>query len=203
MKESYAELNVDENVVSGSDTSKKCHIPGEEGVFIFVLLDMVIFALLFGSFLFERLKNKVPYVESQAHLSVDLGIINTLVLLTSSWFIVMAIKALQVGRKNLSLIFITITMSCGTLFSGIKITEYYDKASVGMTLLTNDFFMFYFIITGMHFIHVIVGTIALLVVFFRIRSNTSGVYTLESVATYWHMVDLLWIIIFPLLYVMR
>jgi len=84
--------------------------------------------------------------------------------------------------------------------------EYMAKFDAGISMLTNDFFMYYFIMTGMHLGHAVVGNVILAVLWFKSRSGSasSGNLTVyESGATYWHMVDLLWVIIFGLFYVMR
>lgn len=179
------------------------HAPGEEGVFILVLMDMMLFMIIFGSYFYERAKNPEIFTQSQSSLSVSAGIFNTLILLTSSWFIVLAIRSLTRLNRRACMAFILLTLACSFAFSISKFLEYKEKLSAGITMLTNDFFMFYYMITGLHFMHVLIGSIVLIVMLFRIKNGSSGVHGLESSATFWHMVDLLWIIIFPLLYIMR
>ena len=186
-----------------SRTIKEQRVPGEEGVFIFVIIDMLVFAALFSSYVYERLKDTELYVQSQTYLSVNTGTFNTLVLLSSSWFLIVAIRALENQRRRLCLLFLALTMMCGMIFGISKGLEYKAKIAADISMFTNDFFMFYFIMTGLHFVHVAIGGIVLLVMFIKIRNKRAGVYGLESAATYWHMVDLLWIMIFPLLYIMR
>lgn len=177
--------------------------PGEEGVFILVLMDMMLFMIIFCSYFYERAKNPDSFTQSQSLLSVSAGIFNTLILLTSSWFIVLAIRSLSRLNRRTCMMFILLTLACSLAFSISKILEYKEKLSAGISMLTNDFFMFYYMITGLHFMHVLIGSIVLIVMLFRIKNGSSGVHGLESSATFWHMVDLLWIIIFPLLYIMR
>ncbi|AMZ71299.1 MULTISPECIES: cytochrome c oxidase subunit 3 family protein [Pseudomonas] len=179
------------------------HAPGEEGVFILVLMDMMLFMIIFCSYFYERAKNPDSFIQSQSSLSVNAGIFNTLILLTSSWFIVLAIRSLSKLNRRTCMVFILLTLACSLAFTISKFLEYKEKLSTGITMLTNDFFMFYYMITGLHFMHVLIGSIILIVMFFRIKNGSSGVHGLESSATFWHMVDLLWIIIFPLLYIMR
>ncbi|USA42619.1 cytochrome c oxidase subunit 3 [Spongiibacter taiwanensis] len=183
--------------------SNKTTIPGEQGVFIFVLVDIMVFFWLFVSYLFERLKDPALYNASQTLLSFEVGTANTLILLTSSWLVVLSIKALARGKRPTALFFLAATITLGCLFGAAKLVEYHDKLSVGITMKTNDFFMFYYMMTGLHFVHTVIGIIVLCTLFFRIRTGRSGLFGLESAATYWHMVDLLWIFIFPLLYVLR
>lgn len=183
--------------------SQSNQIPGEEGVFIFVLIDMMVFAVLFASYAFERKKNIELFNQSQELLSVGIGTVNTLILLTSSWFIVLSIRALQRQRRRAALVFLALTLFTGFMFIVSKGFEYQDKFAAGVSMLTNDYYMFYFMMTGLHLVHVCIGMIALGILFTKIKNGTAGEHALESGATYWHMVDLLWIFIFPLLYVFR
>jgi nitric oxide reductase NorE protein len=87
-----------------------------------------------------------------------------------------------------------------------KAIEYTQKLEAGITLLTNDFFMYYFTMTGIHLVHVVAGNVVLAVLWFKARARTfdpANPVGLEIGATYWHMVDLLWIMLFPLLYLVR
>lgn len=182
------------------------YIPGDQGIFLFVLADMSMFGLFFSSFVYERLKNISLFNSSQALLDSNLGAFNTLVLLTSSWFVVLAIKSIKHGKESYSSWFILLAFISGAIFVAVKFYEYGAKFSAGISMLTNDFFMFYFILTGIHFIHVIAGMIVLVVLWCNARKglyHNDSLKGLESGATYWHMVDLLWIMIFPLLYLMR
>ena len=185
--------------------TKTARIPGDSGVFLFVLADMSMFGLFFLSFIYERSKNVPLFNESRLALDVNLGAINTIILLTASWFVVVAVQAAKRGKLNYVAPFLFLGFVCGAVFGGIKIYEYADKIQSGISMMSNDFFMFYFILTGIHFIHVIAGMVILAVLWHNARhkryhgENCKG---LESGATYWHMVDLLWIIIFPVLYML-
>ena len=185
---------------------KSKYIPGDQGVFLFVLADMSMFGLFFSSFVYERLKNVSLFNSSQEALDSNLGAINTLVLLTSSWFVVLAVQAIKRDKISCAPKFLLLAFFCGGVFVAIKFYEYGAKFKAGISMLTNDFYMFYFVLTGIHFIHVIAGMIVLIIIW---RNAGKGQYKstsrrgLESGATYWHMVDLLWIMIFPLLYLMR
>src|ERR1700681_3494685 len=181
-------------------------LPGEEGVWVFIAADMVLFGVLFFSFIFERSKNVDLFNHSRQMLDLNYGGVNTLILVTSSWFVVLAVDAAK--RKKVRQVphFIALAVLLGTAFSVLKVMEYRDKLSAGISMLTNDFYMFYFTLTGIHFLHVVAGTILLVIIWTRARK---GAYTsgncvgLESSASYWHMVDLLWIVLFPLLYLIR
>ncbi len=164
------------------------------------------FAAFFTSFLFERGKQRGVFEQSRQLLNADFGGINTLILLTSSWLVVLAVKAARTHQTRWVPHLLGLAMLCGVAFGGVKIAEYTEKFEHGLSMLTNDFFMFYFVLTVIHFLHVIAGTVVLGIV----RHNAqAGAYSgerctgLESAATYWHMVDLIWILLFPLLYLLR
>lgn len=181
-------------------------LPGVEGVWAFVFADMTVFAVMFASFMIDRHENPALFEASRQALSLDFGAVNTLILLTSSMFVVLAIDALKHAHPRLAPVFFALALTCGLAFIVSKTLEYMAKFDAGISMLTNDFFMYYFIMTGMHLGHVAVGNLILAVLWFKSRSGSasSGDLTVyESGATYWHMVDLLWICLFPLLYLVR
>ncbi|MGQ0622473.1 MAG: cytochrome c oxidase subunit 3 [Panacagrimonas sp.] len=180
-------------------------LPGVEGVWVFVFADMAVFAVMFGCFMWDRHQNLVLFEASRQALSLNFGGINTLILLTSSMLVVLAIDALKYGRTRLAPGFLALAMVCGIAFIVSKVFEYSEKFDAGLSMLSNDFFMYYFIMTGMHLGHVVVGTVILAVMWFKSRSVQIGASLTgyESGATYWHMVDLLWVCLFPLLYLVR
>jgi nitric oxide reductase NorE protein len=177
--------------------------PGTDGVWTFVFIDMLIFLMMFIAFMSERLRHVDLYSASQLRLNDIFGLANTLILLTSSWMVVAAIQAARakdVGRVRW---FLGWAWLLGLAFSVDKFAEYYLKIHAGITPATNSFFSFYFFITIVHFLHVIAG------MFFiaycrgeaRLRVGTDRyVIGLENVGLFWHFVDVLWIFIFPLLY---
>jgi len=187
-------------------SSVSAKLPGKEGLWFFIAFDMSIFLLFFLSYMHERSKNVDLFNQAQSTLNISIGGINTLILLTSSWFVVMAVRSARKDRLRELARYILLAASCGSIFLALKMIEYIDKIQSGTTLLTNSFFTFYFFLTGIHFLHALGGTVILLILW---RNTRKGAYTsksmagLESGATYWHMVDLLWIVIFPLLYLVR
>jgi nitric oxide reductase NorE protein len=179
-------------------------LPGEEGVWILVLGDMLVFGLFFITYLYYRAQEADLFDRSQALLNVHLGVINTLLLLTSSWFVVMAVEAVQNGRTRRAKTLLQLAFLCGAGFCAIKVIEYTEKFCQGISLVTNDFFMYYFMYTGIHLLHVAIGLGVLLFLMHSTDGATpQDARLFESGATFWHMVDLLWIMLFPLLYLVR
>lgn len=178
-------------------------VPGEVGIWVMVLGDMMIFSLFFLTFLIYRGGDIDMYRASRALLDVNLGAFNTLVLLTSSGLIVAALNAVRRHRDALARRLVSLTWLCGLVFIGVKIVEYGAKLDAGYTVQTNQFFMFYYIFTGIHLLHLLIGMGILLYmrsVLGRPSAGIEHISALESCAIFWHMVDLLWIVLFPLLY---
>lgn len=185
---------------------KARRLPGVDGVWVFIGADAVIFAILFLSFMQDRLKYPEVFEASRQTLNMHLGGIDTLILLTSSWSVALAVQAMkrnEIGREPLLLLGGAVT---GLMFMVSKAIEYFDKFAHGINPGTNPFFMWYFTLTGIHLIHVVVGTSMLTYLWIRSRRGTYDSLhraVPESVASYWHLVDLLWVVLFPLLYLLK
>ncbi|PHR62277.1 MAG: hypothetical protein COA43_00840 [Robiginitomaculum sp.] len=182
------------------------NLPGSEGVWILIFGDMMVFGLFFGTYLFYRSANIEMYYTSQSSLNEFFGLLNTIVLLTSSWFVVWAVRLAKSGAKKATANRIVIAILLGLGFCVVKGIEYSAKFSEGHTIISNEFFMFYFMLTGIHLVHVTIGLGALSFVYFKIKTqgiNENNVTTLETSGIFWHLVDLLWVVLFALLYLVR
>lgn len=184
----------------------KRHMPGEAGVWIIIFGDMLMFSFMFGVFLFYRRADLTLYESSQANLNQTFGLINTIFMLSSSWFVAMAVQAAKTHRTRTTVIMFRLGLACGVGFSVVKIAEYTQKIRAGIVINSNDFYMYYYMFTGIHFMHVIIGMVVLA---FMAHYASSGEFSdikvghLESGASFWHVVDLLWIALFALLYLLR
>lgn len=181
------------------------HVPGELGIWLFIAGDMILFSLLFFTFLDYRGKALPTFIEGRAQLDQTLGLLNTVLLLTSSWCVASAVKAVRRERMQAAGACLAGAIACGIGFGAVKYVEYSHKLAAGITPNTSDFFMFYFAYTGIHMIHVVIGLGVLLFLRHYIRSRPAAAVNLqhvESGATFWHLVDVLWIVIFALLYLL-
>lgn len=173
-------------------------------MWFFVLGDMIIFAAYFVAFLIFRAREHALFDESQLHLDVTIGVVNTLVMLASSWFMARAVLAARAGDTRRISREVMSAGGCGVLFVVLKLVEWWAEINNGFTLTHNTFFGFYYMLTGVHLLHVVMGLIILAVVIARTRNGPAPHESIvEQGATYWHMVDLLWVIIFALVYVAR
>lgn len=189
----------------GGETSSARQLPGDEGLWFFIAADMVLFLLLFGSFVSEQAVNRVQYDSGREQLLPTIATLNTIFLLTSSWTVALAVAATRQEKPRRAKRYLAATIALGTGFIVAKIFEYAAEVKNGISLASSEFFTFYFIITGLHLIHVIGGVTFLSVVRNRLRSVVAGtqpIKLVESGASFWHVVDVLWLVIFPLLYLL-
>lgn len=184
----------------------RSHVPGEEGIWVFIFGDMLVFAAFFLTYLFYRGGDPATFNTAQAALNANYGVINTLLLLLSSLFVAMAVDALRRKVHRLAPPLIAGAFVCGLGFSVLKVLEYGDKIKQGVDPTTNDFYMFYFVLTGLHWFHLLLGLVVLALLFRLARKpslNQRQFAFVEGGACFWHMVDLLWIVLFPLLYLVK
>jgi len=183
---------------------RTAHLPGDGAMWVMVLGDFVFFGAYFIIFMVHRAMAPEEYLQSQQHLNLTVGAVNTLVLLASSWFIARSVQTARSGDHNGALRLTYLGGACGVLFILIKAYEWSAKVAQGHTMPSDQFFMFYYMLTGVHLFHVGLGLLILGVVVRELRNpRRRRMSMVESGATFWHMVDLLWIVIFGLLYVMR
>jgi len=180
-------------------------VPGEVGVWIFIFGDMAIFAILFVTYLHGRSMDAGLFAASQEELNQDFGVANTVLLLVSSLLVVLAVRSVREDRGLAPKLF-ACAMLCGVAFSALKVLEYSGKIDHGITPATNDFFMYYFILTGLHWFHLVLGLVVLAILIRlsrKERLTDNQLSFVEGGACFWHMVDALWIILFPLLYLVH
>ncbi len=181
-------------------------MPGEAGAWVFMLGDMSVFCLFFVTFLFYRGQDVELYHTAQAALNSNIGITNTCLLLLSSWFVVLGVRALRQGLCKVAARLWSVSLLCGIGFAVLKSHEYAHLIEQGFTLNSNDFFMFYFMLTGLHFLHLLIGLTVLSVMIMstrKLQATPPNMVFVEVGGCYWHMVDLLWILLFPLLYLVQ
>ena len=190
--------------------SSKEELPGDFGIWVVIYMELFTFAALYIGYAFARRAEVELFNESQLLLDQRSGFINTLVLITSSLFIVKAVHAIkELDHKeaiDIASKWLLAAMGMGLIFVMMKSIEFSDKFEQGINLSTNTFFMFYIILTVFHFMHVLLGLIILFVLYKKTKKggyssqDHSGMLTGTS---YWHLIDLLWIVLFPLVYIIR
>ncbi len=183
------------------------------GMWLFIFTELLLFGGLFLVYSIYRAQYHENFHEGSLELSVTIGAINTIVLLFSSMTIAMALTAMQKNNKKLALIMIAVTLLMAFIFLVNKYFEWGAKFHHGlypgsdlMSHLERGhllYFSLYFFMTGLHALHIIVGMTLLLIVFFKVKNGNihyQKYVFLENGALYWHLVDLIWIFLFPLMY---
>jgi cytochrome c oxidase subunit III len=189
------------------------------GMWIFLSTEVLFFGGLFLNYTINRHAYPLVFAEASRTLSLKLGTINTLVLIASSFTMAMAVWCAETGKKKFIPVFLVLTLILGSVFLGIKGIEYHDKyvehhipglpfqLEPGSDVATNAhaelFFSLYFGMTGLHALHMVVG-VGLLC--WLLKESLKGRFTpeyntpVENIGLYWHFVDIVWIYLFPLLY---
>lgn len=181
------------------------HIPGEVGIWLFVAGDLIVFALFFIVIALGHVEQAEVFARSRASLDIWVGVLNTLLLLTGSWFVAVGVQKCRSAHNPGVSRYFSLATLCGVGFAANKSFEWGGKISAGINPTTNDFYMLFFIFTGIHLLHVLVGIAVLLLlrgVSRRPALAARDIQTIESGATFWHLVDLLWIVLFALLYLL-
>jgi nitric oxide reductase NorE protein len=186
-----------------ADRNKRT-VPGQPDMWAFVLFETLVFTGYFGFYLFYRARHAELFLHSQSQLDLRIGVFNTLVLLLSSWSVARCVQSARAGAYRAALRDVYLTAAFAAVFLVFKVLEWARLVGIGSGLDSNDFFTYYFFLTGIHFVHLLIGFVVLGVVVYQLRSPARREQKLvETCATYWHTIDLLWILIFALLYVMR
>jgi heme/copper-type cytochrome/quinol oxidase subunit 3 len=170
---------------------------GKVGVWWFLASEIMMFGGLIASYIVFRLGSS-GWHEASAHVSVTLGAVNTLILLTSSLTVVQAFAAAERENAPALRLFLGLTILGGLGFLGIKAIEYTTEIRAGFTPGAGIFWSFYYTMTGLHALHVLAGIVVNVILFLGRRVRTPR--RVELAGLYWHFVDVVWIFLFPLLY---
>ena len=180
--------------------------PGDLAIWIFIYAELLVFGVLFLVYAFARNNDVELFNASQDLVNRVSGAANTVVLITSSYFAVRAVAAIRDDDSILCRRWLLAAIGMGGVFVVIKLFEFSAKFSAGISLSTNAFWTYFLFMTAFHFMHVILGMIILAAVYMKARKGGYSAQDHRGVETgvsYWHMVDLVWIILFPLVYVIR
>lgn len=174
--------------------------PGGILMWIIIFLELITFGMALIAFAYFGHQEPEVFHQSKLQLNPTIGAANTLFLLTSGLFIANAVHFYKIGNIKNTRLFFKLAMLGGLLFLLLKSFEYYTKMINGITIDTNTFFTFYWMLTGFHIIHVLMGLVILMITHRSISKNKSELEDVEASATFWHMCDLIWLLLFPMLY---
>lgn len=178
-------------------------VPGEIGIWMLIGGDLLVFTLFFVLIVTGNIAQPQVFADARSSLDIGLGVVNTLLLLTGSYCVAIGVEYARRGRDLPAQRLFALAILSGLGFIANKIVEWSHKIGAGITPETNDFYMLFFVFTGIHLIHVVLGTIFLAVMLRACRRQPAGPsrdLMIEIGGLFWHLVDLLWIILFALLY---
>jgi nitric oxide reductase NorE protein len=181
----------------------ECRLPGDGVMWLLILVELATFGLMFAAFAVVRAQHLPLFQSSQALLDTSKGAINTWLLIGGSGCVVHAIRALRAGAGRRAAGWMLAAQAAGLAFLVLKLGEYGALAAAGVDVETNVFFTLYFLLTGFHFMHVLAAGVLLALLTRAAWRGRLSLHALETVGAFWHLVDLLWLVLFPLVYVLR
>ena len=195
---------IEQEVSPASDEGSSKHVPGGRDIWVFVLFESLVFTSYFCVYLFKRTQHERAFLVDQSRLLLWLGVLETIVLLSSSWAMALCVQHARAGRFERARREAFLTAGLGFVFLVLKITEWARLIHMGDTFTSSQFFQYYFFLTAIHCVHLLIGFVFLGVLVYRLSSEERrSQVTVETCATYWHSVDFYWVLIFALLYVVR
>jgi nitric oxide reductase NorE protein len=180
-----------------NDEQTPGHLPGELMMWVLILSELAVFGAGLLAFLATRLTDPAGFAEAQSHLHRTGAATNTLVLVTSGWLAALATKAAEAGQTRGVRFLLIPAILLGGVFLALKATEYADLLAQGIGTETHAFYTFSFLLTGFHAAHVLAGMVLLALVGWLATPRA-----VETGAAFWHMVDLVWVLLFPVVYLL-
>lgn len=173
-------------------------LPGDFMMWVLIASELLVFGAALLAFVAVRATDAAGFAAAQEQLNQTAGAANTIVLVTSGFFAALAVSASEQSRRSRARTMLAAAAGLGLIFLTVKGVEYWHKAEAGIGLDTSPFFTFYYLITGFHAAHVVAGIVIFaLVAYFDSKRN------IETATAFWHMVDLVWVILFPIIYLVR
>lgn len=178
--------------------------PGGILMWIIIFLELITFGMALVAMVYYSKEDPGVFHTSRLQLNSVIGTINTVFLIVSGFFMAKSVVFLKQNNIKKSSLFLKLTMLGGLFFLVLKTFEYYDKIEMGYTIGYNTFFTFYWMLTLFHVIHVLVGLVILMSVHRGINKNNSetSLEDVEASAAFWHMCDLIWLLLFPVIYLL-
>ena len=173
-------------------------LPGDLMMWVLIVSELLVFGAGLAAVLGMRALDPAGFAAAQDHLHRALAGVNTLVLVSSGYLAARAVRLAEAARPRAARARLAGAAALGAVFLAIKAVEYGDNAAAGIGLTSGGFFTFYYLLTGFHAAHVLAGIVILGLVGARAEPRA-----LEVGAAFWHMVDLVWVLLFPVLYLLR
>ncbi|WP_282610956.1 cytochrome c oxidase subunit 3 [Pelagibius sp. Alg239-R121] len=173
-------------------------LPGDLMMWVLIVSELLVFGAGLAAFLAVRIGDSPGFAAAQDHLDRAAGGLNTAVLVTSGLCAALANRQRRAGERRAARLWLAAAGALGCLFLWVKAIEYIDKVAAGIGTETHPFFTFYYLLTGFHAAHVVAGIVILGLIAWQDSPRN-----LETGTAFWHMVDLIWILLFPVIYLLR
>lgn len=197
-------MTATEQATPGAPVEELERVPGEPDMWFFVLFESLVFTSYFCVYLYYRTQNEAAFIDEQSALTLLLGVIDTILLLTSSWAMARCAHHARAEQYRAAQHYAFVTVGFGVAFLALKSVEWVRLIGEGHTFTSSEFMQYFFFLTGMHAIHLLIGFVVLgVLVHLLADPQRPSPTAIETCTTYWHTVDLYWVIIFALLYVVR
>jgi nitric oxide reductase NorE protein len=183
-------------------SAERRRVPGEVGIWLLIAGDLLVFAVLFGTIVHTRADDPAVFTASQGELAVWVGLVNTVLLLTSSLLVARGVRVMSGRAPGDARRMIGGAIACGLAFVVLKAYDYTHLVSDGFVPAANHFFQYFFVFTGIHLFHVLLGLGVLVWMRRATRTARPDLRLVESGASFWHLVDLLWVVLFALFYLL-
>jgi nitric oxide reductase NorE protein len=170
-------------------------LPGDPMMWVLIFSELAVFGLLLGAFAVAHAFHQPTFGAGRGLLNPALAALNTLVLVTSGWAAARGALAARDGDRRACRGWLLAAIGLGGAFVAVKLTEYAGEIAAGADIETSTFFTLYFLLTGFHLLHVVLGMAILAVVL-----RSADAYAVETGTSFWHMVDLVWVLMFPIIY---
>ncbi|NVK53151.1 MAG: cytochrome c oxidase subunit 3 [Flavobacteriaceae bacterium] len=175
--------------------------PGGILIWIVIFLELFTFGIALIAMAASAKEEPIVFHNSRLMLNTTYGTINTVLLITSGFFMAVAVQYLKKNNIKKLLLYLVLTMLGGVLFLVVKTIEYHSKLESGLDMSYNTFFSYYWMLTLFHVIHVIVGLVILSAMYFSLKKKQQiNFEDFEASAAFWHMCDLIWLLLFPVIY---
>lgn len=174
--------------------------PGGLLIWIVIIMEVLTFGMALIGLAWFSVADREVFRDASNALNVGFGLANTIVLLISGFYVAASVVSVKSGNSKKTVFYLDVGLVFGLIFILVKSVEYYDKIQIGIGLDENIFYMFYWLLTGFHLLHIIAGAAMLLVLRSKIRKGWINVIDIEAGAAFWHMCDLIWLLLFPSLY---
>ena len=173
-------------------------LPGNPLMWVLIASELAVFGAALAGYAVSRLRDPVAFAVAQDHLDRTAGVVNTAVLITSGLFAALAVEARKRDRRAAARWRLGVAFALGGLFIAVKFREYAGEIAAGFGIDSGGFFTLYYLVTGFHALHVLLGMAILSLV-----ARYDSLVNYETGAAFWHMVDLIWIVVFPCIYLLR